>query len=619
MRAHFLLTAIGVATAMVAAPATAQTPPAGTVQMSQVGFERGGPKVATVVDRATRPLPWHVVDAAGKTVAEGRSEVFGRDEASGNHVHIVRFSTVQTEGKGYRLIVGDHESRPFVIDEHPHARLKYDALAYFYANRAGEPLLARYLARPDLARPAGNPDEKATCFSGRDSAGTVWPGCSYTLDVTGGWYDAGDFGKYVVNAGISVWTLLNAYERAEALQSPGRAAFADGKGRIPGSGNGVNDLLDEARHEIEFMLRMQIPEGTQAQLPVGPVKPGVPATLTTVDAGGMVHHKVHGAKWSGFPLRPGEDKQPRYLYPASTAATLNLAAVGAQCARVWRTIDPAFAARCMTAARAAFKAALRNRDIRTTASFDGGGPYGDDDVSDEFYWATAELYATTRNPAYLTALRTSRYMLGGPNSGASATGDMDFAHTAALGSITLATVPGALSTDDLVTVRANLTRAAADYLRQSTTQGYGVPRTGSNYDWGSNSGLLNRAIVMALAFDYTGDWNYRNGVIQVLDYVLGRNPLDQSYVTGYGDRPVVNPHHRAWAHSLDASYPAPPPGAVSGGPNSTNMADDVAKTMRGKCVGQTCWRDALQAYALNEVAINWNAPLLWVSAFIDDR
>ena len=136
------------------------------------------------------------------------------------------------------------------------------------------PILAAHVARPDLARAAGHPHETATCFSGADAAGVVWPGCDYTLDVTGGWYDAGDHGKYVVNGGISVWMLLNAYERAMARKGPGADAFADGKVSIPEAGNGVNDLLDEARYEIEFLLKMQIPDGVKLRVPVGVQTPG---------------------------------------------------------------------------------------------------------------------------------------------------------------------------------------------------------------------------------------------------------------------------------------------------------------------------------------------------------
>ena len=99
---------------------------------------------------------------------------------------------------------------------------------------------------------------------------------------------------------------------------------------------------------------------------------------------------------------------------------------------------------------------------------------------------------------------------------------------------------------------------------------------------------------------------------------LGRNPLDRSYVSGIGARPMRFPHHRFWGAGIDARFPAPPPGALSGGPNSSAMTDPVARTMVGKCRPQTCWRDDARAYSQNEVAINWNAALIWVAAFLDE-
>ena len=58
-------------------------------------------------------------------------------------------------------------------------------------------------------------------------------------------------------------------------------------------------------------------------------------------------------------------------------------------------------------------------------------------------------------------------------------------------------------------------------------------------------------------------------------------------------------------------------GAI-GSPGGNAIPAYVAKTLVGKCAAQTCWADDINAYALNEVAINWNAPLVWVAAFIDD-
>jgi endoglucanase len=126
-------------------------------------------------------------------------------------------------------------------------------------------------------------------------------------------------------------------------------------------------------------------------------------------------------------------------------------------------------------------------------------------------------------------------------------------------------------------------------------------------------------MILGLAADFTGKAAYRDGAVDAMDYVLGRNPLDRSYVTGHGARPMRNPHHRFWAHQANARYPSPPPGVLSGGPNSTSMGDPVAKDMKGKCAPQTCWTDDYRAFTQNEIAINWNAPLFWVATWLDER
>lgn len=117
--------------------------------------------------------------------------------------------------------------------------------------------------------------------------------------------------------------------------------------------------------------------------------------------------------------------------------------------------------------------------------------------------------------------------------------------------------------------------------------------------------------MLGLAYDYTGEQRYHDSVTDALDHILGRNPLDQSFVTGYGARSLMNPHHRFWAHELDAKRPY--------APNSTNMGDPVASKLKESCHPQTCWIDDIRAYTVNEEAINWNAPLFWVASFLDEK
>ena len=594
------------------APARAETAAEqlSPVRLNQIGFQPHAAKRAVVPHPSTQPLEWKLVDAAGRTVAQGRTRVSGDDAASGEHVHLVDFSDFEQTGEGYRLMVGERSSRPFPIDPGIYERLQYDALAYFYHNRANTPIEARHVGER-WARPAGHPaDSEVACFEGVGTRGNVWRGCDYTLDLSGGWYDAGDHGKYVVNGGISVWTLLNLYERQ--LQSTGASPFRDGQAAIPEAGNDVNDLLDEARWQMEFMLRMQVPQGGKAHVPVGVRRPAEGMAFTTIDASGMAHHKMASVRWTAIPTAPHEDPEKRVLYPPTTGATLNLAATAAQCARIWRKIDPAFSARCLEAAERAWQAALRNPEVYAAGDFTGSGGYGDSDLSDEFYWAAAELFITTGKPAYRD------YLAGSPHFKAYPAAEFAWPRVATLGTISLATVPNPLPPERIAELRASIVAAADQYLREAAEEGYHIPYGPDGYPWGSNSSVLNRAITLALAHGFTGERRYREGAVDAMDYILGRNPLDQSYVSGYGTRPLLNPHHRFWAHQNDPAFPPPPPGAVSGGPNSMFGDDEVMRELKGKCAPQTCWRDDIRTASMNEVAINWNAPLVWVAAYLDE-
>ncbi|WP_288934240.1 glycoside hydrolase family 9 protein [uncultured Sphingomonas sp.] len=574
-----------------------------TVHLNQLGFRPDTAKRAIVADAAKAPLAWRVVDTQGRPVANGMTQPFGEDPASGDRVHQLDLGAVRTPGT-YRLEVANASSHPFVIATDLYRPLARAALNYFYQARAGVPIDAAFAGKA-WARPAGHAHEVAACFKGPDLGGTVWPGCPYTLDVTGGWYDAGDQGKYVVNGGIALWTLQNLYE-----VNAGSPPFPDGSAALPEAGNGTDDLLDEARVEMRFLLAMQVPDGTHLALPVGRQGRG-PLRLTDVDAGGMAHHKVADRNWTPLPTAPADDREDRLLYPPSTAATLNLAATAAQCARVWKTADPAFAHRCLTAAASAYRAALRNPDIYAAQAFTGSGGYGDGDLADEFYWATAELYAATRMPELADALHRN------PLHAAPLGNEASWGATAALGTITLATAAG-LPDAERDAARAKIVALADRFLGEDARTGYHIPFDTLRYPWGSNGTILNRGIVLGLAARFTGKAAYRDAEVDTADYVLGRNPLDRSYVSGFGWNPMQNPHHRFWTHQLDKRQPGPPPGVLGGGANNTALADPIAATLKG-CAPQRCWRDDARAFALNEVAINWNAPLVWVASDLAAR
>jgi endoglucanase len=582
-------------------------PPASTIRVDQIGYEAAGPKSAIQATPDATPQQWRLLDDTGAEVARGMTLPFGPEPASGEIVQRIDFATVRRIGSGYRLAVGTARSQPFPIVERPYRDAATAAMGFFHQQRSGVPIEARYVQRPDLARPAGHPKEVVTCFAGKDQRGVDWPGCGYRLDTTGGWYDAGDHGKYVVNGGISAWTLLDLHERLAALGDAD--AFADGRLMLPERGNGRDDLLDEAKVEVAFLLSMQVPQGARLTVAFRTDTGAAAGDFRTIDAGGLVHTKVADEAWTGLPMAPAADPMRRFLYPPSTAATYNMVAVAAQAARIWRDVDPAFAARALDAARKGWEATRRVPDLYASSDFTGSGGYGDKTIADEQFWAAAQLFVTTGEPAYARAISGSPLLR---DDGV----DLGWGSTALAGLLTLETVPNRLPAADIAAIRAHVVALADRLLAERAKSGYRLPMAGAQYGWGSNSGLLNRAILLGAAWQITRAPAYREAVVDVADYVFGRNALDRSYVTGFGVRSVHQPHHRFWAKAADARYPAPPPGVISGGPNGSARKDDSGG-LQGKCVGQTCWRDDWRAFTMNEVAINWNAPLVWVTAFLD--
>ncbi|MBC7284149.1 glycoside hydrolase family 9 protein [Hoeflea sp.] len=574
------------------------------IRVNQTAYFPDGPKRATIVHDGTSPLDWELVSASGGTVASGKTRPHGFDVSSELVVQTIDFSAYSKPGDGYRLSAGGETSPPFSISPDAYAALRGDALSYFYKVRSGIEI------RDDLAgegygRPAGHlgvspnrGDTSVGCLDTRTARkiyGEAWS-CGYRLDVAGGWYDAGDFGKYVVNGGIATAQLLSVYERALNYSRGASPALTDGLLRIPEAGNGVPDILDEARWELDFLVSMTVPEGEPHA--------------------GMAHHKVHGTGWPSGPLLPHRDREERVLHRPSTAATLNLAAAAAQGARLFAPSDKGYADRLLAFAIRAYHAAEANPALFAphTDGSHGGGDYQDDDVSDEFYWAASELYLSTGDQAWLDRARASKHWSGPVFSPEG----ISWRAVAAFARIQLASVPSRLSERDLAAIRASVRDAADAYLEAQKQEAFGfMYRPDNGFGWGSNQSLIQNMIVAATAYDITGDTRYLQAVRESMDYILGRNALGISYVTGYGTTYAQNQFSYMFAASTDPSFPPPPRGALAGGPNS-GLADDYAiRTLEG-CAPQACYVDDSRSFSTNEIAINWNAPLAWIASFLAD-
>lgn len=581
---------------------------------NQLGYFPDGEKKATMLSDSSKGIKFELCDKDDKVVFDGKSTPVGHDADSNDDVHIIDFSEFDGEGEGFYLKADDLQSRPFNIKKELYSDLLYDSLNYFYQNRSGEDILSEYISSGDadaLARKAGhNPDKCNTDL--------VWGySDSYSLDVTGGWYDAGDHGKYVVNGGISLWTMQNQYERALNVKGANADLYGDGALNIPESGNGVPDILDEARVELEWMMTMIVPDKYKYA--------------------GMVHHKIHDEKWTGLAVAPADDDKERIVKPPTTAATLNFAACAAQGYRLWKEFDSDFADECLEKAKKAYDAALENPDMFAPLDEStGGGAYGDDNVDDEFYWAACELYLATGDSEYYDSLKKSDYCFKISNvlSGGEdidTVGSFDWGNVAALGTMSASLVKEGFSDKELEEINDNFSKAADEYIKMENEQGYGVPMKSSavgiaekdieGYPWGSNSFVVNSAMVMAYAYDLTGEDEYKNGAEEAMDYILGRNPLDISYVTGYGEHTSEHPHHRWWSNQVDEEFPSAPNGVLVGGPNS-GLQDPWVKGLgwnAGENAPQLCYVDHVEAWSTNECTINWNAPLAWMAGYFTNE
>lgn len=582
------------------------------IRVNQIAYWSGGPKVATLVDDAKTPVSWRLIDQHGQICVSAMSKVFGHDKASGLHVHHLDFSSFTGTGQGFKLDYGSSsdragthaprgDSHPFAILENPWSSINDEVFRYFYLNRSGEAITMPRAGSPDQCRAPGHRPDIAALPPELGGG---------SLDVSGGWYDAGDHGKYVVNGGIALWTLQFLVEGwplwfGEPME-PQRQTL----------------IMDECAFEMDFLLRMQIPD--------------------SLAHAGMAFHKVNDESWTGIPQNPATDPRQRKLYGPSTAATLNLAAVAAQGSRIWSQTRPAYAAKLLAAAEKAWQAARQNPVMLFTPEQDqgGGGAYADSHIDDEWYWAACELYLASGKQVYRELLAASVYSCKAGTLGLGEVSDplrmaFDWQTTNTLGTLSLSiSTSGPLGAgsaqssssladragihshseyhDDaqthatfLAKSRASIAEAAALYHEQVKSEGFLTPLIPQAYPWGSNSFVLNKMIVMAVAGDL-------HGAILSFDYILGRNCLDLCYISGFGSRPIRYPHHRYWAAAIDSAYPAAPAGCLAGGPNS-EVIDPVGIDLgfEGRAP-QACYVDNIASYASNEVAINWNAPLFFI-------
>ncbi len=529
---------------------------AATAYINQVGYRTADYKELSLVD-ANGNVDF--VDASGKTVLSVTPKSASFWDASGQNVARVDFSDLKTAGK-YTVKVGGQVLRSdLVIKDKTYEDVVKAAIKWFYYQRASMALEEQYAGQ--WKRAAGHMDQNVQLHNSTGASGSI--------NSPKGWYDAGDFGKYIVNSGITTYTLLSLYEHFPDY-------FKSLKWNIPADGS-LPDLLAEIKYNLDWMLTMQANDGG-------------------------VYHKLTAL---GFPgdIMPAQDTDTRYVIGKGTAATFDFAAVMAVASRVYKPFDASFASKCLEAAKKAFSWGSQNPNRAFSNPSDvSTGDYADNQLGDEKLFAGTELFISTGDAGY---------KVSGSSEYVSYWGDM--AGVATYGKATHANEFGGEASD----AKQKILGTANTFVNRAES-GFGVVMAMDDFVWGSNAVAANQGVWLLHAYYLTGDDKYYKTAVKVLDYLLGKNPLDMSFVTGFGTKSPKMPHHRP---STADGIEAPVPGMLVGGPQPGG--EDVGSAAEWKCAdyrtghAATAYTDQRCSYATNEVAINWNAPLAYLAGAIE--
>jgi endoglucanase len=557
-----------VAISSVAASSTAAV--AGNIKLNQLGFLPESAKWAVVP--AGVATSFTVINATTNAeVFSGSLSAAATWSASEESVKLADFSSVKTPGDYLLHVEGVNDSYPFTIANDVYSALTAASIKAFYFNRNSAELLATHAGV--FARPLGHPDTQVlvhvSAASAARPAGTI-------ISSPKGWYDAGDYNKYIVNSGIATYSLLAAYEHFPDI-------FNGQNLNIPESGDALPDLLNETLWNLEWMLSMQDPND------------------------GGVYHKLTNKNFDGT-VMPHQATSERYVVQKTTAAALDFAAVMATASRVVAQYEnqlPGMSAKMLVAAESAWSWAVANPVITYKQPDDiKTGEYGDGNLADEFFWAAAELYITSKKDVYYTAMKPTETVATVPSWG----------DVRSLGWISLAHHRDNLTAvADKQLIANRIDGLAANLQSVWATSAYRVTMQKNDFVWGSNSVALGQAMMLVQGYRLNGKREYLDAAQAMLDYVLGRNATDMSFVTGYGDKSTSHPHHRP---SEADGIVEPIPGFIAGGPQPGQQDKSDCGVSYPSNIAAKSYLDNWCSYASNEIAINWNAPLVYVSAAI---
>lgn len=526
------------------------------IRLNQCGYYPNMPKYATFV--SDKAVTFQVRESTGAVVLEKTTGPCKPNQAAGETNCVGDFSEITEPGMYYLFAEGLGESDAFPIGETVYDDLLQKTFEFFYMQRCGH----------TLPQKAAGIYAHAACHTG---IATAYTGDD-TRDVTGGWHDAGDYGRYVGPGAMAVVQLLYAYEINPEYVNQYVCPEEGINGNLPA-------CLAEIKYELDWMMKMQ-------------------------RADGALYHKATCAKFCDF-IMPDKELEPMILSPVSVTATADFAAACAMAIRFYKPYDAEYAAKLEAASKKAYEA-MKKMDLPGGFKNPTGittGEYGDSCDTDERYYAAAELYKAFGDAAYrqdFEAIAKEKIYHG------YGWGDMGSFGNAAYISC------GREVDEELAEkIKAAMVAEADKHLEAIALDGYGTALRPNEYVWGSNLSVCNNGNMLIDAYVITGDKKYLEGAMDQVHYILGRNPMGLSYVTGCGTNAIRYPHHRPSGFNGKAL-----PGMVSGGPCSWIADEDAKCVLTRSTPPAKCLVDMTGSYSTNEVTIYWNSPLIQLLASI---
>lgn len=533
----------------------------GSIAINQLGYRPQDYKLAVI---SGKQGSYRIIQLPSKKVVwQGASSPAVWDEASGQEVCKLNFSSLVEEGE-FQIedALKGSSSMPFVIAKDVYDEVQLAVLKVFYFLRCGMPLEESFAGQW----------KHASCHR---SLVHVYGQTEQQFDGSGGWHDAGDYGRYIVAAGKAVADMLLAFEFFSH-------AFAR-KVPLPESDERMPDLLWEVKYELDWMLKMQEPST------------------------GGVYHKLTTLQFPSLHTMPEDDHGTLYAMPISATATGSFAAALAMAARIYAPYDEQFAAQCLKAARLAYSWLETNPEVegfRNPADV-GTGEYGDGEDGDERYWAAAELYRTTGEARYHQAFL--RHLKDGNFS---KTG-LGWRHMGGYGTLSYLLNEHEQDEQAATLLKQHWSERAEQLVAVCQKDGYGISLLPEEYEWGSNMDVLNNGMLLIIDQLMNKHHRYDQYISQHIHYLFGTNVNQISYVSGYGARAMSNPHYRP---TVAGDVNATVPGMVAGGPNR-HLQDEYAQVHLQGRASAACYADHEESYSTNEITIYWNSPALFVLSY----